>query len=124
MDWLTFTASVIDSLAWPAAAVAIVFALRRSLNKLLPDLNKLKYKDLELEFGKQVAEAKMEIERTVKPPQLPESEMAQVGRDAAYFEALADISPRAAVLEAWLPFEAAASAIAQDIGVQQRRDIG
>lgn len=62
MDWLTFIASIVASLAWPAAAVSVVFVLRRALNRLLPDLNRVRYKDWELEFGRQVAQARVEIE--------------------------------------------------------------
>lgn len=120
MDWLTFLASIVGSLAWPGAVVAIVLILRRSLNKLLPGLNRLKYKDLELEFGKQLAQAKVEIEAAPEVKQLPEGRRIDVARDVKYFSALAEISPRAAVLEAWLPFEVALSRISEKLGLMDR----
>src|SRR6266702_978293 len=107
MDWLTFVSSLVHSLAWPGAVVGIVLLLRRSLNKLLPELNRLKYKDLELDFGRQVAQAKAEVEASPAPRQLPEARQLQLGPDTEYLSALAEISPRAAVLEAWLPLEVA-----------------
>jgi hypothetical protein len=120
VDWLTFFASVVGSLAWPGAVVAIVLVLRRSLNKLLPGLNRLKYKDLELEFGKQLAQAKVEIEAAPEVQQLPERQRLDAARDATYFSALAEISPRAAVLEAWLPFEVALSRVVEKLGLMDR----
>jgi hypothetical protein len=120
MDWLTFLASIVGSLAWPASVVITVLILRRALNKLLPELNRLKYKDLELEFGKEVAQAKIEIEASPEIKQLPGTGQPEAAPDAAYLSALAEISPRAAVLEAWLPFEVALGRVAQKLDLTDR----
>jgi len=118
MDWLTFIASMVGSLAWPIAAVSVVLVLRRALNRLLPELNRVKYKDLELEFGKEVAQARVEIEAAPTTRQLPES-TARPPLKQPYFETLAEVSPRAALLEAWLPFEVAASRIGETLALSQ-----
>ncbi|WP_445371873.1 hypothetical protein ACH518_03420 [Methylomonas sp. HW2-6] len=57
MDWLTFASSVVGSLAWPVATVVLVLLIRKPLGTLLPTLRNLKYKDLELDFGKELRKA-------------------------------------------------------------------
>lgn len=107
MDWLTFVASVIGSLAWPATLLAVVLTLRNPIAKLLPDLKKLKYKDLEVDFGKglervekqldevaSAAPAAIEQQSEVQPEPLPKTRKELVAK-------IADLSPSAAILESW-----------------------
>lgn len=64
MDWLQFFASAISSLAWPIAAVILVFFLRKPLTDILITLTRiknLKFKDLELDFSNEL----QDIKRTV-----------------------------------------------------------
>lgn len=117
MDWLSFFASVIGSSAWPLAVIIIVFLLRKSLNRLLLKLTNLKYKDIiELNFDKETALAKIELKSKSIPLQLPEK-ISQKIQGQLYFQKLAETSPRAALLDAWLPFEIEASRIGRVIGV-------
>ncbi|MCJ7525659.1 MAG: hypothetical protein MUP71_10640 [Candidatus Aminicenantes bacterium] len=116
MDWLNFIASLFKAIAWPCAAVAIVLMLRRTLNQILPDLKRLRIKNIELEFESQVAKAKAEIESTTTQKVFLENSM-QHKNEIEYYKSLAEVSPRAAVLEAWHPFEMEASKIAETIGI-------
>jgi hypothetical protein len=61
VDGLTFTSELVKSLAWPAATVGIVLLLRKPMGKLLVLLKKLKYGDLEAEFGELVQQAAKEV---------------------------------------------------------------
>jgi hypothetical protein len=85
MDALQFTSSLVGSLAWPSVVLAIVVALRKPLSDLLPLLQRLKYKDLELDFGKRVeelrAEVAEELPQQAEPPVSPTPE-----RSALYGE--------------------------------------
>lgn len=67
MDWLTFIASVIGDLAWPATSLAVVFMLRGPITKLLPDLRKLKYEDLEVDFGRGLERAGKQLDEFASP---------------------------------------------------------
>lgn len=113
MDWLEFIASLVNSLAWPGAVVILVLILRKPLSGLIPLLQRLKYKDLEIEFGKRVEEISEEIVATLPRPTLKyvpspsESHAIQ----------LAEVSPRAAVVEAWREVERAV------IGAAERHDL-
>jgi hypothetical protein len=107
MDWLQFFASLITSLAWPVTLLAAVFMLRSNIGALFPYIERLKYKDFEVEFRKALEET-AEKSRTA----LHGIEMEAVGiapRDRLY--SLAEISPRSAILEAWLQVETVAAEV-------------
>ena len=91
MDWLTFFSSVIDSLAWPSAFFAVWFVIYKELPTTIRSLRKLRFKDVELEFG----------------------EAARAGGARAdvaeHLNLIAELAPRAAIVEAWLQVEAAAA---------------
>lgn len=52
MDWLTFISQVIGALAWPSAVITIFLGLRKPIRDLLPYIQKLKWKEVEIEFGR------------------------------------------------------------------------
>src|SRR5271157_6230693 len=112
MDWLNFLTNIVASLAWPCTIIIIIFLMRKPIRDLLPLLQRLKYKEFELEFGKRVEEVKEEIE-TALPGEaqriLPSQEVEPLVK-------LAEISPSAAVLESWRSVEHAAIEAAQRLG--------
>ena len=103
MDWRTFTAAVVESLAWPLTALAIFLVVRRPLLALVPLVGRLKVGDLELDFGRRLAEAKAEAAAL---PAARASTAPATDDDALL--RLASAAPRAAILEAWLRLEGAA----------------
>ncbi len=112
-----------DSVAWPAALAAIIFALRRPLARLLRELRELRYKDLHVEFGRKLEEIEAEAERA----QLPEhsEQLVALARDAypktftEYVGRIAETSPRAAIAEAWGFVEGALYEIAEQHDLPQ-----
>lgn len=50
MDWLTFFANVIDSLAWPAAVALALLVFRTPMANAISSLKRLRFKDLEAEL--------------------------------------------------------------------------
>jgi hypothetical protein len=112
MDALTFVVQMTQALAWPVAAIVLVLLLRRPLVRLIPLIQKLRYGPFELDFGRQIAELAMEAER-----ELPATDQPDSGGEAARLTGLAQVSPRAAVLEAWLQVEQAAMALSQREGL-------
>ena len=109
MDWLTFSAELIKALAWPVTVLLIFAVLRSPLLRLIPLLERLKYRELEVDFGRRLEEVA--------------SAAAVLGADAVIGAArvtpssdllrLLESSPRAAILEAWIRLEAAAMAAAR-----------
>jgi len=114
VDALSFVVEMVKALAWPIMVLVLVLLLRRPIAQLVPLLTRLKYKDLELEFGRRVAEVTAEAGEELPPPHkrpFPEAAADQILGE------LAGISPRAAVTEAWRQVEVAAvdAAVRNDI---------
>ena len=112
MNWLEFLASIIGSFAWPATIILLVLLLRKPLAELIPFLERLKFRDLELNFGQRLMKVSQEAQQLLPPaaPLAPEPEYDRL-------DELADVSPRAAVLESWLGVETAA------VRALQRREL-
>jgi len=102
MQLLEFFASVIESLAWPLVTGYCVYILRIPLGKLLERVSKLKYGELEAEFQERLSRIEPITNDTALIKQEEHSSKVAL-------EDLPEISPRAAVLEAWIIVERAAS---------------
>lgn len=105
MSWLDFVASAINSLAWPAVVITAVILLRRPLTTLIPLLRRVRYKELEVEFAREVQELREEAAAALPP--LPAGPPPRIPEEEALFK-LVSVSPRAAVVEAWRLVEGAA----------------
>lgn len=101
MDTLTFVSEIIKVVTWPITVLIIFITLRKPLAHLFMLLDKMKYKDFELEFGNEIRELKEEAKK-----ELPKRQLGS--REKSHLSELAKISPRAAILEAWLIVEDAA----------------
>ena len=113
MDTLTFIADLVRALAWPLTILLIFLILRKRIDALIPMLQRMRYGSLELEFSRQVQELSRRVSQSLlRPPVGPELDEAR-----KHLLELAPLSPRAAVLEAWLQVEKAA------IEVLKRRNV-
>lgn len=106
MDWLSFTAEIVKATAWPAALIVVFLVLRKQFVTLLPGLESLRWKDFEARFRRKVHEVSVEARAALSDPELaklpPPPEEHELLR-------LAELSPRAAILEAWIALENAAA---------------
>ncbi|MCP1651782.1 hypothetical protein [Pseudomonas nitroreducens] len=112
MDWLQFSASVIGSLAWPAAVVMLAVLLRQPLTKLIPLIRKLQFKGLQIDIGEQLEEVIAKVEATTDVL-LPDVS------GAASFKSMAETDARAAMLSAWFPVERELREIASMTDIDQ-----
>lgn len=112
MDWLTFISNIFDSTAWPLVVILAVLALKKPLSNLISNLRRLRWKDFEAEFGREVSVLRNAINREISPTVL-----SPPGTDEFYnfaystideFSNLAKLSPRSVVLESWRQVESAA----------------
>lgn len=105
MDGPTFLVEVLKAVAWPGVVLTAVLLLRKQLRALVPLLTKLKYKDLELVFGREAAEARAEAANLPPPPGRAVAPLPQISPEV---QRLLSVSPRAAIMEAWREVEQAA----------------
>ena len=96
MDKLEFFSSIIKSVAWPAVLLIIVVLLRKPIIKILSNLHKVTYNNLEMDFTNKLEE----IEVTLEDKQLPEVNN-QFNNTDSEIKTVAEISPAASITMSW-----------------------
>jgi hypothetical protein len=100
--------TLIVGIAWPIATVWIAYLFRGELKGLVARISQVKYKDVEAKFEKGLAEAEAEVRKVERaaPPALPQPErLSQLDQ----LRRIAEVSPRAAIMEAWVLIETSAA---------------
>lgn len=113
MGWFEFISSVVSSTAWPIVALMGILAFKRPILEAIPRLQKLKYKELEAEFSRELD--KIEVEAKVAGLEAT----AEVKQDNDFEQALqqiSEISPDAAIVEAFRRIERSAKELIDAIG--------
>ena len=96
---------LVKALAWPVAVIWIAYIFRAEVRQLLGRVSSFKYKDVEASFEKSLSKAENSAKNIAKP-QVSESETDLSQKEQLL--RIADVSPRAAVVEAWTLIETAA----------------
>lgn len=128
MDTLTFAAEVIKAVAWPASLLVLAFLLRKPLKELMPLLRRLRYREVEIEFSREIAVLKAKS-LSEQPSGLPNGGFASPGLpkglESKRLELLRMVpfSTRVAVMEAWLEVEMAANEVASSFWSRTPSDI-
>lgn len=116
MDWMTFLTKTIDSVAWPFSIVLVVWQLKSHIGRLIPFAKKFKYGELEIEFEQQLKELKKEAEASKLEHATPTRDNTEM---LEYFRETADVSPRAAIVDAWVGLELTAFNSAGLLGIKK-----
>jgi hypothetical protein len=114
MGCLDFIAAIVGSLvklAWPAAVFGSVWIFRERIEALLPNL-KLKYKEFDVSFRLDEAE-----KDAAKLPKI-EAEIPPTPEEKTRFERIAEVSPRAAVMETKLELESFLSKVVENLNLR------
>ena len=105
VDPLAFVASLVASLAWPAATVVIALVFRTTIRSALArPLRRVKAGPLEAEWDETVAEVLIDVAKSPETSDLPAPDRSLVSER---LQQIAMQSPRAAVLAAYAEFEEA-----------------
>lgn len=100
---------IIKTIIWPTTVLISVLALRKGIIELIPNLKKLKYKDLELEFETEAIKILAIIERDVpkiEPPEEKPPEEYIVSEPPPMFSRR-KLSPLSFILSEWDTIEKA-----------------
>lgn len=110
MTWLEFFSSIVGSIAWPAVVVAGLLILKNPIEQAIPRLHRLKYKELEAEFDRELDK----IEQEAKEAGMESIEGADVVQDfQESLRQIGEISPNAAIVEAFRKIERSAKNLLQ-----------
>lgn len=112
---------LIEALAWPVAVLILAFGFRNELRKMFNRISKLKYKELEATFDKELSQVENRTKLYVQPEERLITETPAEKSGYAQLLRLADVSPRAAVTEAWRNLESAVDQVAVSMGMDAKR---
>jgi uncharacterized protein YutE (UPF0331/DUF86 family) len=104
MDTLTFIAEIVKAIIWPLTLIVAILLLWKPIHAFFPSsMAKLKYKDLEIDFSKQVQQLAEEAKQSLDMPSAQYDEDTEIEHKKLLD--IAQVSPRAALLEAWMILE-------------------
>jgi hypothetical protein len=106
MDICTFISNIISAISWPLTLVLIFIVLRKEIRSLVPSLQRLKFRDFEMDFDKKVEE----LERRADEVNLKKASVSELVPRQSVTEIINDlitISPRLAVIESFTWLESA-----------------
>jgi hypothetical protein len=114
VDLLTFISKLAEALAWPVVVLILVSLLRKEVSSLFTIVKKVKAGPMEAEFEREINELK-----SVAEAELPDMErQAPAAPSQNELEQLAQINPRAAIIEAWRRLELAARRSLAQVGIR------
>lgn len=96
--------TLIIGIAWPVVVIWIAYLFKSELRTLLHRMSQLKYKDVEAKFETRLAEAEAKVStiEQIAPSEPPRPEITSKLESLLR---IADVSPRAAIMEAWVLIE-------------------
>ncbi|MGB2058636.1 MAG: hypothetical protein ACPHVS_05475 [Alcanivorax sp.] len=118
---MEYLVRIIEILVWPGVALIALFVLRRPIADLIPMLQRLKYKNLELEFQRDLDKLREETRDARLKTTLPPSDESVVVDLDYYLQQVRESSPRNAVIEAWLGLESSAVSTATHFKLMPKR---
>lgn len=101
MNALEFISKIIEAVAWPLSIVILALLLRNPIKSLIPLLSKVKYGDVELEFGKGITKLSEKVNLELFDIKSKDETKALRDRTMSIIK----ISPKAAVIEVWRAVE-------------------
>lgn len=96
---------IVKALAWPIAAIWIGYIFRSEVRQLLGRVSSFKYKNVEASFEKILVQAEKSA-NNIEKPKLKETDLELSQKEQLL--RIAEVSPRAAIVEAWTIIETAA----------------
>ena len=122
MDKFELIAALVGHLAWPLVTVTILYIFRADIRSVLGSLRKFTWGDKVAEFDQRLDKAEDKARELPLVAEGPLSLPPPDGQlEEKHFEAILEVSPDLAVLEAWLPVERELEALAARRGYETSR---
>lgn len=102
---MNYLVEIIKAIAWPLTIIWIGYYFKAETRSILARLSSLKYGDVEASFEKELAKAELSAKIVNIPP--PPSSKENINQKEQLLR-IAEVSPRAAIVEAWALIEIAA----------------
>ena len=112
---------LIEALAWPIAILILAFGFRTELRNVLNRISKLKYKELEATFDKELSQVENRTKLYVQPEERFFAETPAEKSGYAQLLRISEVSPRAAVTEAWRKLESTIDQLAAGMDMDTKR---
>jgi len=116
---------LIDVIAWPSVILILGFSFRSEIRRVAVRLTKLKYKDLEATFDKELNTIESNVKVFESLPSAPVEDGSEnieeipSNKPFAQILRIAEVSPRASIVEAWREIENVVTRIAQNRGMHR-----
>lgn len=98
---------LITGIAWPVSIVWVAYLFKGELRSLIHRMSQLKYKDVEANFEIGLSEAEAKVS-SIGVSVVALSPRPEITSKLESLRRIADVSPRAAIMEAWVLVEDAA----------------
>jgi hypothetical protein len=111
---------LVSALAWPITVIAIVLVFRREFRAAAGRLRTLSFKDIKADFERDLQKLEGEVRQLPEKPiqSLPEhTDKKPLQTDETVLQRLTEISPRAAIMEAWRNIEVTTKQVADVHGI-------
>jgi hypothetical protein len=122
MDLLTFISNIVASIAWPISLFLVILLLKKEIKEIIPSLQKLKYKDFELGFGKKLEsiEQKADNENLPSPPE----KLIPIESTNDTINQIINGSPRLVIIEAFSFLENEIRTTSMRLNIAQDKSFG
>lgn len=103
---MQYFVEIIKALSWPIAIIWLGYLFKGEIRNLFARVSTLKYKDIEAKFEKELQYIDNELSQT-NPAPPKELTIEHINKQEQLLR-IAEVSPRAAIMEAWINIETAA----------------
>ncbi|MNM70865.1 hypothetical protein D3C81_825100 [compost metagenome] len=101
---------IIDALAWPVCVLWLTYLFRSEIQAVASRVSHLKFKEFEAKFSQELNAVEVSLKELEQAkPNFSPSNASTSNPQLDQLERIAEVSPRAAIIEAWRLIEDAAS---------------
>ncbi len=116
-------ARILEALVWPVVLIIFLLLFRSQIVSIIERVSKIKIRDFEAEFGRDLRDAEQKAKDAEIPPPQDIKQATEPITIASSYDRLFELaawSPRAAIMEAWLRVEASIEEAASALRIKPR----